>query len=121
MLIDSNVKLLFGEGGIGRDVIRELDHFDVKALLLSNFSGLRHDAGMRSCGHSNLDGLKLRSLGSCGCRRLRGSLLFGLSLAAGSKNRSCAQSNAEGQCGFKEGALLHGELFLSIKFWDLYS
>ena len=119
MLIDSNVKLLFGEGGIGRDVIRELDHFDVKALLLSNFSGLRHDVGMRSCGHSNLDGLKLPSLGSR--RRLRGSLLFGLSLAAGSKNRSRAQSNAEGQCGFKEGALLHGELFLSIKFLDLYS
>lgn len=66
MLIDSDVKLLFGKGGIGRDVIRELDHFDVKALLLSNFSGLRHDVGMRSCGHSNLDGLKLRSLGSCG-------------------------------------------------------
>ena len=104
VLIDSNVKLLFGEGGIGRDVIRELDHFDVKALLLSNFSGLRHDVGMRSCGHSNLDGLKLRSLGSCGGsrRRLRGSLLFGLSFAAGSKNRSRAQSNAEGQCGFKE-------------------
>ena len=69
VLIDSDVKLLFGKGGIGRDVIRELDHFDVKALLLSNFSGLRHDVGMRSCGHSNLDGLKLRSLGSCGCSR----------------------------------------------------
>ena len=115
VLIDSNVKLLFGEGGIGRDVIRELDHFDVKALLLSNFSGLRHDVGMRSGGHSNLDGLKLRSLGSCGgCRRR-----FRLSLAAGSKNRSSAQSNAEGQCGFKEGALLHGELFLSINFFWL--
>ena len=76
---------------------------------------------MRSGGHSNLDGLKLRSLGSCGGsrRRLRGSLLFRLSLAAGSKNRSRAQSNAEGQCGFKEGALVHGELFLSINFFWL--
>ncbi|MNL57704.1 hypothetical protein D3C87_1812890 [compost metagenome] len=65
MLVAVGVQVAGGQRGVGLDVVAELDHLDVQAVLGGDLLHLFHDLGVRAAGHADLDRLFLGDGARC--------------------------------------------------------
>ena len=105
MLIDRDVELLFGERGIGGDVVGEFNDLNVETVLFGDFSGLRHNVRVGAGRHGDLHLRRTRGLGR-GRGSSGGGRLF-IGLAAGGEEGSRGKGGGESNGALEEYTFLH--------------